>query len=266
MKQVIAFFILSSSIALAQVPATQPAGTVAQATGTYEEKIPGTLISFTMVKIPAGKVKVGDKEIQIKPFWIERTETTWDEFDVFAQKLDLSEKEKVAAADAKSRPSNPYGAPDRGYGHHGYPAISLSYLSAQSYCKWLSAKTGKKYRLPTEAEWQYACQANSPEPTDKAKFAWYEENSDDKTHPVAKKEPNPWGLYDMLGNAGEWCTDSEGKGVLCGGMFLDAAEDLNCTHRAYYQPSWQVTDPQNPKGKWWFSDGPFCGLRVIRDE
>jgi hypothetical protein len=70
----------------------------------------------------------------------------------------------------------------------------------------------------------------------------------------------------MLGNAGEWCADLQGKGVLCGGMFLDAAEDISCAHRAYYQPSWQVTDPQNPKSNWWLSDGPFCGLRVIREE
>src|SRR2546428_652654 len=154
-----------------------------------------------MVHIPAGKVHIGGNDIDIKSFWIERTETTFDEYDVYAYQLDLTEKQRIDGVDAKSRPSKPYGAPDRGFGHHNYPAISIAFHAADEYCKWLSAKTGKKYRLPTEAEWQYACEANEKQPTtaaEKDKFAWFDDNADDKTHPVAKKAPNAFGLFDML--------------------------------------------------------------------
>src|SRR5947209_740660 len=86
--------------------------------GDYDEKIPGTLVTFSMIGLPAAKVQVhplagGVKEVEIKKIWIGKTEVTWDEYDIFAFQMDLTEQEKAKGVDANSRPSKPYGAPDR---------------------------------------------------------------------------------------------------------------------------------------------------------
>lgn len=233
-----------------------------------------------MVYVPAGTIQVVDpkdhtqkREVRVGPFWIGKREVTWDEYDVWAFRLDLSEQERVQGVDAVSRPSKPYGAPDRGFGHQGYPAISMTYYAAEQYCRWLSAKTGKKYRLPTEAEWEYACRAgvlksdgsSSIPVAELEKIAWFRDNADNKTHPVGQKQPNAWGLYDMLGNAAEWCTGLDGKPVVCGGSYKDSAEQVHPAARQTQTPAWNATDPQYPKSKWWLSDAPFVGFRIVLD-
>jgi len=96
------------------------------------------------------------------------------------------------------------------------------------------------------------------------KQEWYASNSQGLTHPVGKKAPNKYGLYDMLGNVGEWCTQAaDGKFVLCGGTFLDAPAGITPTMHRYFSPKWQETDPQLPKSRWWLSDGKFIGFRVV---
>ncbi|MDH7571717.1 MAG: formylglycine-generating enzyme family protein, partial [Armatimonadota bacterium] len=193
---------------------------------------------------------------------------TWDVFDVFAYRLDVPE-ERREQVDASTRPSKPYGAPDRGFGHEGYPAMSLSYLAAEKFCAWLSEKSGKKFRLPTEAEWEYACRAGQlaaapfKDKADLDKVAWYYDNADDTTHPVAKKAPNAWGLYDMLGNVKEWCVGLDGKPVVRGGSYDDPAEKVHPGAREPFNPDWQMTDPQEPKSRWWLTDGPMVGFRVV---
>jgi formylglycine-generating enzyme required for sulfatase activity len=93
--------------------------------------------------------------------------------------------------------------------------------------------------------------------------AWYAGNSESITHPVGKKLPNAWGLYDMLGNTGEWATDMDGKPVLCGGTFLDPAAQITPATRKRWTPAWQETDPQFPKSRWWLADGKFVGFRLV---
>ena len=249
-----------------------PKEQTASNTAGYTESIPGTLVTFDMVPVPAGEITMPDpakkgatKKVTVGPFWIGKTEVTWDAYDIFVFRLDEPKTDKPAGKDAVTRPSKPYGSADRGYGHKGYPVINESFAGAQAYCKWLSAKTGHTYRLPTEAEWQYACQAGQPAPSPeqlKACAVTYAE----KTAPVASKSANAWGACDMLGNVAEWCLDLKGKPVVCGGSFEDKPEKVKSTARRYQTDAWQENDPQDPQSKWWLSDGEFVGFRVLRDE
>ena len=252
----------------------------------YSETIAGTLVSFDMMPVAGGPVSVTDAEapdgnrlLEVAPFWIGKTEVTWDELDVWMLGLD-TEPERRAGIDAESRPSRPYGAPDRGFGHAGFAAISVTFHAAQSYAEWLSAKTGRSYRLPTRAEWQLACLANlgiDPGTTSAVDApgtvgaealeaqAWHAGNAGDTTHPVGTKAPGALGVFDMLGNAGEWASEGDGGPALLGGTYRDAPADVHCFSRAPQQRSWNERDPQIPKSTWWLSDGPFAGFRLVRD-
>ena len=219
---------------------------------SYRETIPGTLVTFEMVLVP------GDD-----PFYIGRTEVTWDMYDVFALSLDAGSK--TAGADAVARPSQPYGAPDYGWGHAGYPVISVTRNAAEAFCGWLSKKTGKPYRLPTEAEWTRAAAAASGsrlEATRRDTLAWHRANSSAQTHPVAKRTADALGLFDLFGNAAEWVTTPDGTLVTRGGSFRDPADALGPDARAIQDSSWNERDPQLPKSRWWLSDGPFVGFRL----
>ncbi len=96
-----------------------------------------------------------------------------------------------------------------------HPVVWVTWENAVDFCKWLSKKEGRTYRLPTEAEWEYSCRAGKSgtrycygdDDGELKNYGWYKENSGGGTHPVGKKKPNEWGLYDMHGNAGEWCHD-----------------------------------------------------------
>jgi formylglycine-generating enzyme required for sulfatase activity len=140
---------------------------------------------------------------------------------------------------------------------------------AKRYCEWLSKKTGHKYRLPTEAEWEYACKAGGPGKFNKAalkEIAWFTDNSDDKSHKTGEKKPNAWGLYDTLGNVAEWVIRDDGSEAVAGGSWQDEAEDVHAGARDAYKPAWQAKDPQTPKGKSWLSNGGHVGFRLVRED
>ena len=223
-----------------------------------------------MAPVPGGTITIRGKKVAVKPFYMARTEIPWEAFDVFyfggehAVPYDQTE----FGPDVIARPSKSYILPDLGWGHNGYPAINVSFLSVQMFCRWLAAETKKKYRLPTEAEWELACRAGKTGPwkLDRAtldKSAWHAGNSGKQAHPVGKKLANKYGLHDMLGNPGEWATDLEGKPVVCGGTFLDPPAAVSPGQRRYWNIKWQEHDPQFPKSRWWLSNGQFAGFRIV---
>ncbi len=222
----------------------------------FSQEIPGAGYQIVFQPVP------GSADGKIAPFWLAKTETTWEAFDAFTYGFDQDqEKQTNDPADAVTRPTKPYLPPDRGFGHEGYAAISIGFATAQNYCQWLALKTGRRFRLPTEAEWEHACRAGGGPGLREA--AWYGANSDDKPHPVASKPANAHGIHDLLGNVGEWCVVPGDQPVLKGGHFATDAAGTTASARLPEIEAWNKRDPQLPKGKWWLSDGPFVGFRIL---
>ncbi|MEP7277638.1 MAG: SUMF1/EgtB/PvdO family nonheme iron enzyme [Bacteroidota bacterium] len=273
---------------------------------TYEQTVPGANLQFKMIAIPAGhfimgssyleKNRSGDegpqKNVYLSPFWIDEFEVSRDEFDVFYKDEATPQNSMV---DAVTRPSQQYIDFSLGMGKEGgFPVNSLSQFAALMYCRWLYNKTGIFYRLPTEAEWEYACRAGTTttyyfgdDTAQLRNYAWYAANSGDKFQRSGQKRPNAWGLYDMLGNVSEWTLDhydekalaklpvaardpfaavvtSRYPKVLKGGGYADEANTLRTAKRTKSDPSWNQRDPQIPKSRWWLTEAPSVGFRIVR--
>ncbi len=228
---------------------------------SFVEKFTSHAAEMKMVRIPDGEIEFGGAKKQIKNLYFQETEMPWELFEIWALRLDLP-VEQQDSTDTTSRPSKPYAVIFTGFGHHGHPANCVSYASAELFCKWLSEKTGKKYRLPTEWEWEYAARAAPSKPARLDDTAWYWDNADDLTHPVAKKAANLFGLYDMMGNVAEWATTAADP-VVCGGSWKDKEAEVHPGARKVSNPKWNENDPQNPKSKWWLANGQFVGFRVV---
>ena len=283
----------------------------------YTQDIPGTGFKFDVVAIPAGEFLIGSPEteadrsddegpqrkVKIAPFWMGKTEVTWDEYGLWAYGLDIKKRQFESRdatdtdkiADVVTKPTKPYTDMTFGMGYDGFPAISMTQLAAKKYCEWLSAKTGHYYRLPTEAEWEYACRAGTTtayswgdDPAMADEYAWFADNSDGKYQKVGKKKPNPWGLHDMHGNVMEWTLDQYFPdtyakypadsavenpvhpgarlylNITRGGSWEDDPDFLRSAKRVYSESTWKIQDPQLPKSKWYLTDAQFLGFRVVR--
>jgi formylglycine-generating enzyme required for sulfatase activity len=241
----------------------------AQATSTrVVDSLPSPRLRWELAAIPGGEVTLpganGPVRIAVEPFLIGVTEVPWELYDVFYLRLDVPRDER-AQVDATSRPSRPYGAPDRGFGHRGWPAISLTHGAAVRFAAWLSEKTGQRYAVASEAQWQRALDVSlaTPAPAPIDRIAWHSANADGATHSSATREPDALGLFDLLGNAAEWVTGQDGTPLMRGGSYLSPRDSLTAL-RQRQLPSWNQTDPQDPKSRWWLSDGPFAGVRLVR--
>lgn len=301
----------------------------------YTEKVEGTYkdgtgkenkaqLQFDMVPIPGGSYVMGspatEKDrgedegpqhpVQIKPFWMGKCEVSWDEFDVYWKERGLAHKDdftdlRKKDPDAITAPTPAYGnagAPDYDHEHNGRPVICMTHHCAMEYCRWLSAKTGKHYRLPTEAEWEWAARCGTKtayffgdDPKELKQYGWFVENSPDKdhedgtTHKPGTLKPNPWGLHDMYGNVMEWCVDHYKKDfyseclkqkltlnpvalpgpdrfphVARGGSWSDEPAACRSAARRGSDKSWIKYDPQRPQSIWWLTRMDNLGFRVVR--
>jgi formylglycine-generating enzyme required for sulfatase activity/nitrate/TMAO reductase-like tetraheme cytochrome c subunit len=221
---------------------------------SFTEQIPGSILSFEMIAIPGGTFPMGspDKEpfrrpdegpvhpVTVSPFFMSEITVTWDMYWEFYSETQsegrtppsfVYENNSRPDVDAISGPTPPYGFPDQGWGGGKRPAITMTHYAAQTFCQWLSKVTGKKYRLPTEAEWEYAARGGTETPYffegnpknfsnlgfwrrfTKASteaigsYVFYNNNSRNRTHEPDALKANPFGLKGMLGNVLEYCAD-----------------------------------------------------------
>lgn len=278
----------------------------------YGEPVPGTDDSISMIPVSGGHYLMGSRptepgredpegpqhNVSVGDFWMGQFEITWAQYEVFVYRNDdfdqfVSAQELAELAiDGVSGASSPYtltGMGDREQENH--PANSVTQHAALSYARWLSAKTGRFYRLPTEAEWEYACRAGTDtawsfgtDPGAAGDFAVYDGNSEQGSAAVGSRKPNPWQLYDMHGNVTEWTMDqydptfyasTESDNpvnlptalfprVTRGGSWAHTVSATRCAARLPSNPDWKAMDPQLPRSSWWLTDAPYVGFRLVR--
>ncbi|NNE01022.1 MAG: SUMF1/EgtB/PvdO family nonheme iron enzyme [Pirellulaceae bacterium] len=291
----------------------------------YKVTIPGTEISLEMIPIPGGKYKMGSPqseedrnddegpqiEVVVDPLWVAKTEINWAQYKEYMKlygifktfesngERTITDDNKVDAITAPTELYDPsftyeYGEePDQ-------PAVTMTQYSAQQFTKWLSRVTGQQFRLPTEAEWEYAARGGTQtayywgDTADEIEdYAWFFDNSDDGPAPVGSKKPNAFGLHDMLGSAAEWTVNGytddgysqfadkqpvkatemvtwpefSSPCVVRGGSWEMDPPDLRAAVRlASDDDEWKSEDPNFPKSPWWFTSDPArgVGFRVFR--
>ncbi len=284
----------------------RPYAEIIEQTDVQIEMIPVSGDTFLMGSAETDPGRQEDEEpqhqVEIAPFWMGKYEITWEAYEIWGDELDILRRKIIkspstprdAVADAVTRPTEPYTDMSFGMGMGRHPAICMTQHAARMYCRWLSAKTGRYYRLPTEAEWEFACRAGTQSAyhfgDEEAKldaYAWFFSNSDDTYHEVGLKKPNPWGFYDMHGNVAEWVLDQYVSNfygnqssnparnplaiptqlfprVVRGGSWDDEAPTLRSAARAGSSEEWKEQDPQIPQSIWYHTDALGVGFRIVR--
>jgi formylglycine-generating enzyme required for sulfatase activity len=284
----------------------------------YTELIEHSEGTIDMLPIKGGKFLMGSPagepgrkddegpqhEVEVAPFWMAKCEITWDAYEVWAADLDIfrreatgtaaNDRDKAADKYQLTQPTKPYTDMSFGMGKRGFPAICMTQHSARVFCQWLSVKTGRYYRLPTEAEWEYACRAGTTtaysfgdDPAKLEDYGWFMDNSEEKYQKVGQKKPNPWGLHDMHGNVAEWVLDqhstdfygklagktavnplciplTEYNRVVRGGSWDSDAAACRSAARLASHLDWKQQDPQLPQSIWYLTDALGVGFRVVR--
>ncbi len=300
------------------LPIENSAAKTAKEMKPYVELIEHTDAKIDMVPIQGGEFLMGSPaaeegredcegpqhKVKISPFWMGKYEIQWDAYEVWMFDLDIQRRKLTGGKETDrdrasedyqiSQPTEPYTDMTFGMGKQKRPAICMTQFAARTFCKWLTLKTGRYYRLPTEAEWEYACRAGTTtaysfgdDPASLDDYGWYYDNADDQYHEVGTKKANPWGLHDMHGNVAEWVLDefttdfyskSAGKvadnplacptkqfpRVVRGGSWQSDPEMCRSASRAPSDSSWQDQDPQIPKSIWYHTDADFVGFRIVR--
>ena len=286
----------------------------------YEAPAPlaGPEAKFRMVPIPGGTFKLGSpateagrkadegpqKSVTVEPFWMGEVEVTWALYRDYYDSGKARKKNGFLSTWDKAKPLEELlTQPTPQYhdmfdnGLHNseddYPAMDMTNHAASKFCEWLSAQTGHYYRLPTEAEWEWAARGGTKTAYswgDDAKaaddYAWHKENSNLTYNEVKQKKPNGYGLYDMHGNVSEWTIDqydakayeklADGsKGpwnvptkryarVYKGGSYVTDAKNLRPAARFASDAGLKDLDPQIPKSVWYHTYGQHIGFRLVR--
>lgn len=268
--------------------------------GATFEMLPVKEGSFTW----KGKEEGDTLEVSLSPFWMGKAEVTWDAYDPFmndeiprqkdGQVLEFARAQITNDLDFLARPTPPYHPMTFGMPRDGHPAIGMTQHAANKFCQWISYQTGHFYRLPTEAEWEYACRAGSKsnfawgdKPELAEQYAWFGGDAGSHYQKPGQKKPNTWGLVDMHGNALEWTLDQYvpnrrayfGKDtvhnpwikatnpyphVAKGGHWKLNLEDISAASRIPSDPEWKKLDPQEPKSLWYFTNVQMLGFRIVR--
>ncbi|WP_246146499.1 formylglycine-generating enzyme family protein [Rubripirellula lacrimiformis] len=290
----------------------------------YSLTIPGTDVTIDMVPVPGGTYMMGSPEdesdrgddegpqveVVVDPIWVAKTETTWAQYKEFMRLYAIfksfeADGKRVVddsnVVDAITAPTELY-EPSFTFEYGEDPqqaAVTMTQYSAQQFTKWLTGVTGTQYRLPTEAEWEYACRAGSKtafswgdSADDIDDYAWYFDNADSGQMPVGTKKPNAFGLHDMHGNVAEitvnshtedytpfkksepinatdvvkWGETASGV-VVRGGSWEGDPEMLRSAARLVSDDeAWKEEDPNFPKSPWWYTSDPArgVGFRLFR--
>ncbi len=284
----------------------------AQDFAPYSQAIPGSGQIMPMVPVAGGRFNMGSQPdetghqpheapqhaVTVGDFWMGQYEISWQQYDLFVHRDDDSfgqltapDKLQALSIDGLTGATTPYVEMSFGMGKEGYPAINITQYAALHYARWLSAKTGHFYRLPTEAEWEYACRAGTSTPWSFGdnsamanEYAIHAGNSEEHYALVGSRRSNPWDLYDMHGNVAEWTMDQFDPGfyskseaenpwnrptelyprVTRGGSWIHTPEQQRCASRLPSAANWKERDPQIPKSDWWLTNAPFVGFRLVR--
>ncbi|HZE98087.1 MAG TPA: SUMF1/EgtB/PvdO family nonheme iron enzyme [Planctomycetota bacterium] len=229
--------------------------------------VPGTKLKFDLVALPGGKATIGSpdaetgrredekrREVTLQPFRLGAREVTWKEFNAFRNSKNL---------DGVTRPTNAdsffiENIPDD-FRTDPRPMTNARWHSAVMYCEWLSQKTGRYFRLPTETEWEYAARAGSdgaaPDPPDET--AWHKGNSKGRTHNVGELKSNAFGLQDLIGNVWEYGLEPfappDYGPVVRGGCWSSVPRELRFANRQSIPLKWYDDDSNPPRSVWWLT-------------
>ena len=185
----------------------------------YSQNISGTQEKLNFIFIEGGAFLMGSPksekgyfgdegplhQVEVSPFWMSEIEITWNIYNLFVSReidnsqVNYSKKNEInIEIDAVSSATTPYVEMSFGMGVENFPAICMTQYAAVKFCEWLSALTGKFYRLPTEAEWEYACRSGTnslysfgDNIEDLNQYGWSKSNSNESYHKVKQKKPNP---------------------------------------------------------------------------
>ncbi len=288
----------------------------------YDLPIPGTDVVIEMLPIPGGTFTMGSPasagkadecpqvRVQVEPFWIGKYEITWSQYKPFMELYEImkqfeakqvrvvTDANRVDAITIPTKLYDPTFTFEKGENPR-QPAVTMTQYAAKQYTKWLGLMTGHAYRLPSEAEWEYACRAGTQtafsfgdDEAALADYGWFFDNANEATHPVGQKKPNPWGMFDMHGNAAEWVLDQYSptgfktpaqqpakaadlvawptvlfpRAVRGGHWDSDPAECRSASRMPSHDEDWKSFDPNLPLSPWWFTSDPArgVGFRLVR--